>query len=111
MIDWHVIAYVVRHDPLPVAGFVFLGAFAVLFFHIQSAMAKAGRKVHFQGFILDIGLPGEYLKARSSHGWSAWPAYLVWPCLILGGLLLFIGVALSSGLILTRSHKYGSIGL
>ncbi|MGH9688644.1 MAG: hypothetical protein ACRD5K_16290 [Candidatus Acidiferrales bacterium] len=94
MIDWHVIVYVMRHDPLPVLGFLFLGASAVLFFHIQSAMAKAGHKVHFQGFILDIGLPGEYLKTRTRHGWAAWPAYVVWPCLILGILLLIGGLAL-----------------
>jgi hypothetical protein len=82
-----------RRDPLPVLGFVFLGAFAVLFCHIQSVMSKAGRKVRFQGFILEVNLPSEYLQARSQQGWSGWPAYLVWPCFVLGILLLFLGVA------------------
>jgi hypothetical protein len=93
VIDLRTISYVIRHDPLSVLGFVFLGAFAVLFFRIQSAMAKAGHKVHFQGFILDSSIPGEYLKARTRYGWAAWPAYVVWPCLLAGILLLAGGLA------------------
>lgn len=93
MIDWHIMAYVLRNDPLPVLGFVLIGAASVFFFHIQSVMAKAGHKVHFFSAFQDIGLPGEYLKLRSREGWSAWPAYLVSPCSIAGALLLFVGLA------------------
>jgi len=94
MIDWHVIAHVIRHSPLPVLGFVLIGAGSVMWWLIQLAMTKGGYKTRmFQQIPNDVGLPVQYLKVSSRRGWSAWPAYLVWPCLILGALLLFIGIA------------------
>jgi hypothetical protein len=40
----------------------------------------------------DWGLPAKYLKVRSEHGWSPWPAYLLWPSLILGIVSLVVGL-------------------
>ncbi len=95
MIEWHVIAYVVRHDPLPVLGFALIGVGSVMWWHLQLVMTRAGYKTRmFQQFPNDIGLPVQYLKVRSGHGWSPWPAYLIWPCLVLGILFLVGGLAL-----------------
>jgi hypothetical protein len=94
MIEWHAIAYAVRHNPLPVLGLVLIGAGSAMWWHLHVAMARAGYQTRMlQQLPNDMGLPGRFLSVRKRHGWPAWPAYLVWPCLILGGLLLFIGVA------------------
>jgi MFS superfamily sulfate permease-like transporter len=34
----------------------------------------------------------QYLKVRSRHGWSPWPAYLLWPCLLAGVFSLVFGL-------------------
>ena len=82
-----------RHDPLAILGFGLVGGFAVVLFHIQSRMNSAGFKINFfGGLVSNWRLPAEYLKARKQHHWPAWPAYLVWPCLIAGIVLLVIGL-------------------
>jgi len=87
------IAYMLQHDPWAVAGFVLLGAFGVLFTHVQFKMREIGYKTYpFFSRPADWGLPARYLKVRSEHNWSAWPAYLVWSCLVLGVFLLVLGL-------------------
>ena len=93
MTGWHTILYVVRHDPLPVLGFVLIGAGSVMWWHLHLAMVRAGYKTRmFQQLPNDIGLPGRYLKVGMRHGWSAWPAWLVWPCLLFGTVFLIAGL-------------------
>jgi hypothetical protein len=87
------VAYMLRHNPAPGFGFVLLFTFAVLFAHIQFKI----REVGYQTYPMfarprDCGLPMEYLKVRAKYGWSPWPAYLVWPCLAAGIILLVAGV-------------------
>ncbi len=87
-----------RHDPAAVLGFAFLGASGVLFIHIQLKMREAGYRtypgVHGRN---DYRLPFEYLRIRAKCGWSAWPAYLVWPCAVAGIILLVFDVFHLSG--------------
>jgi len=89
----HMLLEMARHDPAAVLGFLLLGAYSILFIHIQFKMRDAG----YDAYPLlwrpkDWGLPFEYLKIRAKHGWSPWPAYLVWPCLIAGVILLVFGL-------------------
>jgi len=82
-----------RHDPLVILGFLLIGAFAVLFFHVQFKMREAGWSA-YTVFVSPqkLSLPIEYLKIRKQRGWSPWPAYLILPCLLAGIVLLVVGV-------------------
>lgn len=87
------VAYMLRHNPAPVFGFILIGAFTVLFAHIQFKM----REVGYQTYPLfarprDYRLPIEYLRVRAKYGWLPWPAYLAWPCLAAGIILLVVGI-------------------
>ena len=87
------VAYMVRHDPWPIAGLALLGTFAVLFGHVQFKMRGIGYKT-FPLFARpsDWGLPMRYLKVRAEHNWSPWPVYFLFPCLVLGVSLLAYGL-------------------
>lgn len=37
-------------------------------------------------------IPGEYLKVRRKYGWSPWPVYCLWPCLVGGIVCLVLGL-------------------
>jgi hypothetical protein len=82
-----------RHDPAAVLGFVLIGVSGVFLLHIQFKMREVGWKTNpVFSRPQDWGWPVEYLKIRKKHGWSAWAAYLVWPCLIAGIVLLVFGL-------------------
>jgi hypothetical protein len=90
-----VVAYMAKHDPLAILGFCLLGAGAVLFSHMQIKMSRAGiSAVVWRGMLANYRLHAEYSKVRKEHGWSPWPAYLVWPCFALGIAALFAGSVL-----------------
>jgi len=91
--NWRAIVEMTRHDPLVILGFLLIGAFVVLFFHVQFKMQEAGHKA-YDVFVSSrkYAMPTEYLRIRKQHGWSPWPAYLIWPCLLLGIAVLVIGV-------------------
>ena len=89
---------VVRHDPLAVLGFLLVGAFSVLFIHVQFKMREVGYATNpFFARPYDWGLPAKYLKIREQHGWSPWPVYLMWLCLALGVAALVGGLFLLPG--------------
>ena len=85
--------YMTRHDPMVVVGFLLVGTFSILFIHIQFKMRSIGYNTNpMFTRPSDWGLPAKYLKVRSEHGWSPWPAYLLWPSLILGIVGLVVGL-------------------
>jgi hypothetical protein len=92
--DIHLISFAVRHCPLFVLGFVLIGAGAAFDFHVKHTLQKAGFPVNF--FVRDYRLASmrQYLKSRSGHGWSPWPAYLILPALITGLISLIAGLFL-----------------
>ncbi|HKS67895.1 MAG TPA: hypothetical protein VJR26_11710 [Candidatus Acidoferrales bacterium] len=91
--NWQMILEMVRHDPAGVLGFGFLGAFGALFVHIQIKMRSVGYQTYpLSHDLKDYRLPFEYLRIRAKHGWSPWPAYLVWPFFIAGCALLIYGL-------------------
>jgi hypothetical protein len=91
------IAYMARHDPAVVVGFILIGMFAVLFIHIQLKMIRAGYKTSYT-FIGKASAkngwdsPAQYLKVCAKHGWSPWPVYVLAPCALLGISLLVFGL-------------------
>lgn len=89
------IAYMARHDPLPILGFCLLGASGVLYFHMLLKMSRAGFDVNsFWRASFKHKLPSNYLKIGTERGWSPLPAYLIWPCALLGVVALISGLFL-----------------
>jgi hypothetical protein len=82
MVDLKSTLQFVRHDPLVVLGFLLVGLSAVLSFIVFRRLATCGYKTggYFAMWPMIVTVPLAYLhlKARSQHGWSAWPAYLIW---------------------------------
>jgi len=80
-----------------VLGFILAGASAVLIFHLHRKLQEAGERNLKQLITIPSAalwtLPRAYLEARSRHGWSAWPAYAVWACVVSGSALLLASVA------------------
>ena len=94
--SFHIISYMVRHDPLVVGGFVLMSTFSVLFVHVQFKMREIGYKTNpLFSRPSDWGLPTKYLTVRKEHGWSPWPVYLMLPCLLLGFVALVVGLFLN----------------
>lgn len=91
------LAYMVRHDPAVVVGLALIGAASTLFFHLTLKLSRAG----FRSYVVfkpplvlasNGAIPGEYLKVRRKYGWSPWPAYCLWPCLVVGIVCLVFGL-------------------
>jgi len=91
---WKIISYMLQKNPLVIVGFIFIGTFAVLLAHIQLKMVRAGNKLPYGRYLTKRGWGAsfEYLKIRGERGWSAWPAYLMWPAAIIGVVCLVIGL-------------------
>lgn len=83
----------VKQDPLPVLGLLRVGASGVLFFRLHCKLQEIGDKSYVLKIPSDAVwiVPQAYLKARLKHGWSPWPAYAVWGCLVSGLVLLVVG--------------------
>lgn len=96
MLDYGMIAWVLRQQPVPVLGFILIGASAVLAFHLHRKLQGVGEKN--LNHLITIPntafwtLPRAYLRVRSTYGWSTWPAYAVWFCMLLGIVLLVAGL-------------------
>ena len=97
LLNYETIVWVIWHDPMPVLGFILAGASAVLSFHLHRKLQEAGERNPNQLITIPSTalwtLPRAYLEARSRHGWSAWPAYAVWACVVSGSALLLASVA------------------
>jgi hypothetical protein len=88
--------YMVRHDPAVVVGLALIGAASTLFFHVTLKLSRVGFRsyVVFKPplvFASNWAIPGEYLKVRRKYGWSPWPVYCLWPCLVGGIVCLVFG--------------------
>jgi len=72
-------------------GMFVLAFFAAAHYYLYLRLRDIGYKKHIFNFLL-VAVPVDYLRNRTKYGWSAWPAYLVWPLLVGGLVLLVIGV-------------------
>jgi len=92
-----IIVYMARHDPAVVVGLALIGAASTLFFHVTLKLSRVG----FRSYVVfkppvvlatNWAIPSDYLKARRKYGWSPWPVYCLWPCLVVGLLCLVFGL-------------------
>lgn len=87
------IVYVLRHDPLLAWGLWLIAASLQLVSHIKYKMMDLGyQSVHPFPHPGDWELPTHYLEICSKYGWSSWPVYVMWPCLVVGVVTLLIGL-------------------
>lgn len=89
------VSYMIHHDPAAVAGWILIGGSAVLHFHTQLKMLRAGHltSVDFlKGPWGRRATPARYLKLSGNEGWSRWPAYLSPLCLLVGFTLVILGL-------------------
>jgi MFS superfamily sulfate permease-like transporter len=81
---------------MAVIGFALIGASATLVFHLHRKLLEIGEDTSRLFFRIPNTavwtVPRAYLKARSKHGWSAWPACALWLSFVLGIILLIAGL-------------------
>ena len=79
-----------------VMGFILIGSSAVLTFRLHRKLLEIGQDTSYQSISIPIAavwmVPRTYLKARSKCRWSAWPAYLMWLCVVSGIMLSVAGL-------------------
>jgi len=69
-------------------GIFLLAFFAAEHYYLYLRLRDIGYKKSIFNFLL-VAVPVDYLRNKTKYGWSAWPAYFVWPLLV-GGLVLFV---------------------
>jgi hypothetical protein len=89
--------FMVRHDPVVVVGLALIGTASALFFHAAVKLSRVGFRssVIFKPPLIltsNWGIPTQYLKLCRTHGWSPWPVYCLWPCLVVGIVCLVFGL-------------------
>jgi hypothetical protein len=91
---YHAIDYLLRHDPYVIGGLLLIGFASVLFVHIELKLVRADYNFNWVKSLTrsNWGIPGEYLRVRNKHGWSAWPVYLLWPSLFVGVAAFVFGL-------------------
>jgi hypothetical protein len=72
-------------------GMFLLACFGSIHYFLYLRLRDTGYKKHIFNFLVVV-VPVDYLRVRAKYGWSPWPAYLVWPALIGGLVVLTIGV-------------------
>jgi len=92
--NWKMISYMLHNNPLVIVGFIFIGIAGVLLAHIQLKLVRVGNKVEYGKYLTrrNWDVPLQYLRIRGQHGWSAWPAYFMWPSAAIGVVCLVVGL-------------------
>jgi hypothetical protein len=89
------VLYIVRHNPLLLLGLGLVAVFLLLLAYIKFKLKDSGYGTAPLFFHpRDWELPADYLQVQSKHGWSPWPVYLIWPCLVAGVVSLVAGLVL-----------------
>ena len=89
----NIVLYVVRHNLLLLSGLGLVAVFLLLLAYIKSKQKDSGYgTAPFFFHPGDWELPADYRAVQSKHGWSPWPEYLIWPCLIAGVVSLLVGL-------------------
>src|SRR6266481_4518622 len=73
------------------SGIALLACFAIIHYYLYQRLRDTGYNKNIFTFLL-VEVPVDYLRVRAKYGWSPWPAYLMWPFLLIGSALLIIGV-------------------
>jgi hypothetical protein len=72
-------------------GIILLACFAIIHYYLYMRLRDTGYNKTIFNFLL-VEVPVDYLRRRAKYGWSPWPAYLMWPFLLIGCCLFVIGV-------------------
>ena len=89
----NVALHIVRHNSLLLLGLGLVAVFLLLLAYIKFKLKDSGYRTAPLFFHpRDWELPADYRAAQSKHGWSLWPEFLIWPCLIAGVLSLLVGL-------------------
>jgi hypothetical protein len=73
------------------SGIALLTCFAIIHYYLYLRLRDTGYNKNIFNFLL-VEVPIDYLRVRVKYGWSPWPAYLMWPFLLIGSALFIIGV-------------------
>jgi len=73
------------------SGIILLACFAIIHYYLYMRLRDTGYDKTIFNFLL-VEVPLDYLRRRMKYGWSPWPAYLMWPFLLIGCSLFVIGV-------------------
>lgn len=92
---FHTLINVLQHNPLAVLAFLLIGVSSALYMYIQLKMIRAGYVSSYSFLKYTLGwfgqdVPPNYFEIGKKHGWSLWPAFLMWPCFFVGLILLLI---------------------
>jgi hypothetical protein len=78
--------------PYLYSGIILLACFAIVHYYLYLRLRDTGYHKTIFDFLL-VEVPLDYLRLRTKYGWSPWPAYLMWPFLLIGAVLFVIGVS------------------
>ncbi len=85
--------YIVRNNLFFLLGLGLVAVFLLLLAYIKFKLKDSGYGTASLFFHpRDWELPANYLRVQSKHGWSPWPVYLIWPCLVAGVVSLLVGL-------------------
>ena len=89
----NIILYIVRHNLLSLSGLGLVAVFCYLLAYIKFKLKDSGYANGSSFFHpRDWELPADYREVQSKHGWSPWPEFLIWPCLVAGIVILLFGL-------------------
>ena len=83
---------ILAFGPFFVIGFLLVGTYSGITVSIYLRLRRNGYRYNGAGMLLGIYDQKEYLSVRGKHGWPIWPIYVMWPCLIVGVILMATGL-------------------
>ena len=87
------VLYIVRNNLFFLLGLGLVAVFLLLLAYIKFKLKDSGYGTAPLFFHpRDWELPADYRAVQSKHGWSPWPVYLIWPCLVAGVASLLVGL-------------------
>jgi len=72
-------------------GIFLLAGFSITHYYLYLRLRDVGYRKSIFNFLLGE-VPVDYLRLSRKHGWPRWPAYVIWPILVSGLILLSVGV-------------------
>jgi hypothetical protein len=88
----HEIKEIWAFGPLFTVGFLLVGTYSALTVVIYLRLRRNGYRYGGAGMLFGIFDQRKYLSVRAKHGWPVWPVLVMWPCLILGVILMATGL-------------------
>jgi hypothetical protein len=86
---------ILLRNRLATLGFLLIGASSAMYVYVQVKLLRSRHISLYRSFKYTLGwfgrdAPPNYFEIGRKHGWSPWPAFLMWPCFFVGLILLLI---------------------